>query len=1351
MIHKTRTKALSWLLSLALVLGLMPGMSLTAYAATSYNLWVGGVEVKSDKTSDTGWSYNAENNTLTLTNYNYTGDGGTKYSGIYYNGSSDLTVSLTGNNVLTINNASNQNSYGIYFQSNNHSLTINGGGNFTIIFGEPNGNPTKLNAIHLEPGSFIMNGTGTVTANGGKGQESYGLFASRDVTFNSGTFIGEGSTTTNYESRGIGTGGATYSITVNDGTVRGIAPVNNDSRAAYGFQHGNIKINGGTLIAQGKTPFNHAFNDYFSAGTGKQLVIQGGTSESDLSDKGTISGTSGCTYVKLTVSDIPAHSVTINPGDNMTKTTDSGAESQTDLSGAMTDVVYTADDGYYFPTDYSVTAVNGISVTRDSYTQITVSGTPTADATITLTAPTAKTKPDAPTTAAATDCTTTENNDGTLTGVTADMEYKKSDATEWTAGTGSDITGLVPGTYYVRVKATDTTNASNNQELTIEGFISYTVTFKVVNGKWNDETTADKTVTLTGHDGDSLKLTADQIPAVGTKPNNTYKAGSWDVTPRADTAITEATTYTYTYAAKEASVVIKAPEAKTLTYNGQAQELVTAGTAEGGTLYYAVTTENVAPTDESLYTTSIPTGTNAGTYYVWYKVVGDDNHSDTSPVCVTVRIGETAGGEAGGEIEETGVAVDSEAAQQLKSRMNDLAEKELETLPTGSTVVYTLSAEQKDTDKLTETERTALEEIREQADAAAGTEMVLLDFSVMKTLTKPGEAAQTTGVYELGEDTTPLAIQFAYETAGRVFTLYQFHSASGSVSDGAVRQFWPLDSQPNPVTKDHDGRFYVGDGSITVYTNQFSLFTLYYAKGYTVTFNPNGGTVTRVSAVTGADGKLSSLPTPTRSGSYRFDGWYTAKTSGEKVTTETVFTDNAEIFARWTTTSSGGGNSGGGGGGYSGGGNSSDNAVTVPVSGDANTVSVSATVSGTTATVAKPTASQLEKVIGAGVKTGTVVIDLSGLKTDIASAGIPTDTLKEIARAVNDSSNDASALTIKLTDGSITFDGKALAAIVDQSKGSEIRISLDSIRETRLNDAQHAALKELDVQTVYDAYIVSNGVRISDLKGGSATVTAPYTLKNSQQAKGLVVWYVAESGEKEEVPASYGNKEIRFTVTHFSNYILTYDAERVKEETPAGTDYKTCPQDATCPISAFSDAGPTAWYHDGVHYVLDNGIMSGMGNGLFAPNSETSRAMIAQILWNMEGRPVVNFLMTYKDVDQEAWYAEAIRWANSEGLMDGYGNDRFGPNDTMTREQLVTVMYRYAQRKGIDVSVGEDTNILSYDDAYDVSEWAASAMQWAVGSGLISGRTSSTLNPKDTATRAEIATIMMRYCTEIAE
>ena len=165
--------------------------------------------------------------------------------------------------------------------------------------------------------------------------------------------------------------------------------------------------------------------------------------------------------------------------------------------------------------------------------------------------------------------------------------------------------------------------------------ISQTVTFKVVNGSWNDETTTDKTVTLTGYEGDTLKLAADQIPTVGTKPNDTYKAGSWDVTPSTETEITAATTYTYTYAAKEAAVVTKAPEAKTLTYNGSAQELVTAGEATGGEMQYALGDANGATQP---YTTSIPTATNTGTYYVWYKVAGDENHNDTNPACVEVTI-----------------------------------------------------------------------------------------------------------------------------------------------------------------------------------------------------------------------------------------------------------------------------------------------------------------------------------------------------------------------------------------------------------------------------------------------------------------------------------------------------------------------------------------------------------------------------------------------------------------------------------------------------------------------------------------------------------------------------------------
>ena len=188
--------------------------------------------------------------------------------------------------------------------------------------------------------------------------------------------------------------------------------------------------------------------------------------------------------------------------------------------------------------------------------------------------------------------TVTQPTVGTVSTTTA-HEYSSDNGSTWTACAANQE--FAAGSYLIRVKASGTALASGNQSVTIKAFISATVTFKVVNGSWNEgegeAATANKTVTLTGYEGDTLKLTANQIPTVGTKPNDTYKAGSWDVTPSTDTAITEATTYTYTYVAKEAAVVTKAPEGKTLTYTGSAQELVTAGTVEGGTMQYALGTE----------------------------------------------------------------------------------------------------------------------------------------------------------------------------------------------------------------------------------------------------------------------------------------------------------------------------------------------------------------------------------------------------------------------------------------------------------------------------------------------------------------------------------------------------------------------------------------------------------------------------------------------------------------------------------------------------------------------------------------------------------------------------------------
>ncbi len=304
----------------------------------------------------------------------------------------------------------------------------------------------------------------------------------------------------------------------------------------------------------------------------------------------------------------------------------------------MTDVVYTAKDGYYFPEGYSVSPVNGITVTRISDNQIKVSGTLTGDvAKITLTAPTAMGQPAAPTGVTATDCTKPNVNDGRLDGVTDDMEYKKSDAEAWIAVTGSAITGLAPGTYYVRTKKTDTTLPSLYQELVVKGFVEYTVLFRVLYGAWDDGSTEDKTVTLTGREGGNLKLTAEQIPKVGNKPNENYMAGIWLVTPSTDTPITDWTSYVYLYLPSEMAVVADDPTPNTLNYTGFAQNLVTAGSVSGGTMMYALGTETEATEP---YTTSIPKATEVGTYYVWYGVKGDESHIDTAPKCIQVTIGE---------------------------------------------------------------------------------------------------------------------------------------------------------------------------------------------------------------------------------------------------------------------------------------------------------------------------------------------------------------------------------------------------------------------------------------------------------------------------------------------------------------------------------------------------------------------------------------------------------------------------------------------------------------------------------------------------------------------------------------
>lgn len=191
-----------------------------------------------------------------------------------------------------------------------------------------------------------------------------------------------------------------------------------------------------------------------------------------------------------------------------------------------------------------------------------------------------------------------------------------------------------------------------------------------------------------------------------------------------------------------------------------------------------------------------------------------------------------------------------------------------------------------------------------------------------------------------------------------------------------------------------------------------------------------------------------------------------------------------------------------------------------------------------------------------------------------------------------------------------------------------------------------------------------------------------------------------------------------------------------------------CDGGKDCPSAPFTDVDTAKWYHLSVDYVLTHKMMNGVSSRAFAPNANLTRGMLVQILYNLEGKPK-GTAANFSDVQADAWYAEAVGWAASNKVVTGYADGTFRPNAAVTREQAAAILYRYAKSKDIDVSVGENTNILSYVDVQQASEYAIPALQWAVGAGVLNGKNGDRLAPTGTATRAEIAAIMQRWCENI--
>ena len=320
--------------------------------------------------------------------------------------------------------------------------------------------------------------------------------------------------------------------------------------------------------------------------------------------------------------------------------------------------------------------------------------------------------------------------------------------------------------------------------------------------------------------------------------------------------------------------------------------------------------------------------------------------------------------------------------------------------------------------------------------------------------------------------------------------------------------------------------------------------------------------------------------------------------------------------------------------------------------------------------------------------------------------------------------------TAPAADKTFTMSGDSREITVKNGTGSDLTITINGEKHENVKNGESFQVK----YTRPSSGGSSSGsytVNVEDSKNGTVTASHKSASKNTT----VTLTVKADKGyELDELTVTDKNgKEVKLTDKGNGKYTFAMPASKVDVKA-------TFAEIVEKP--AYSDVSASAWYAKAVAYVTDKGMMEG-DSGKFMPLDKLTRSQMAQVLFNLEGKKSVNYALTFGDMNGTEWYAEAVRWAASEQIVNGYDNGNFGPNDPITREQLVTVLYRYAQYKGLDTATTEE-NLTSFADAAQVSGYAVSAMNWAVGAGVING-TDSGLAPKATATRAEVAQILMNF------
>ena len=891
--------------------------------------------------------------------------------------------------------------------------------------------------------------------------------------------------------------------------------------------------------------------------------------------------------------------------------------------------------------------------------------------------------------------------------------------------------------------------------------------YKVEGGK---ETAVGSATTKNQFELSALKLPAGQHTFRFSATCDGYKKMSQDIA------------VTVQKANISASLITPPTALENLTYTGQEQALITAGSvANYGTMQYSLT-------ENGTYSQDIPTGTDAGTYTVWYRVIGDANHNDTVPASVVVSIGKKP-------LTITGVTAASKPYDGTTNAGITSVTFDNVTLNRGTDYTVTASFDDASvgngkniTATVTLMEQTAKNYALEQSSfttTGSITKVAAPDFTketaltiindcektytvtlpALPTLETPKEYGALTyeiseikldgGYYtggakvENGKLTLPIQ-KNDVETTGSVGTVTvvikstNYKDITLTVNISAENKRIPTVTAPTVNTLTYNGaeQALVTAGKTTGGTMLYRLddsewseqiptaknageYTVWYKvqgnaeyadvaeQSLTVTVAKKAVTVTVLdkSAYTGST--APDLSSPEADKDYKVEGLVGADTLSGTVTlayaqtpdmgktgetainiTGTLSNDNYEITYVPGTLTVSNRPSGGGGGG------SSTPSVSVPVSSDHGGTKLSATISGSTATVSV-SGKEIDKVIADGAKS--VTVDLSGL-SKVDSVKLPASVIAKTEDA------EDTGLTIRLPDGAVELDEAALESI---ATGKTLTVS---VQQAKLTDAQQEAVSALaQVAVVVDVDIVVGTVKQSAFGGGRLTISIPYIPEKGEDTSTLAVWYIRDDGSIENKGGSYDAKSgcFVFETDHLSRYLLVHTEQAMD----------------------FTDVPADAWYAGAVAWAVEQGITSGTSDTTFSPNVSCTRAQMVTFLWRASGSPKATGVNPFIDVSADAYYYDAVLWAAEKGITSGTTATTFSPDTTLTRSQTVTFLWR---ANGSPVVSGGSFGDVAADAYY------ANAVAWAVFEGITSGTGGNNFNPDADCTRAQIVTFMYR-------